>query len=60
VLKLASKYVGYTFGCLSLTLEMPFKDNAAAPDARVGWSASRSQRLGAALLDPLFRHLQRL
>jgi len=59
VLKLASKYVGHTFGCLSLTLEMPFKDNADAPDERVGWSAARSQRLGAAMLDPALRHLQR-
>lgn len=59
VLKLASKYVGHAFGCLSLTLEMPFKDNANAPDARVGWNGARSQRLGAALLDPVFRHLQR-
>jgi murein tripeptide amidase MpaA len=59
VLKLASKYVGHTFGCLSLTLEMPFKDNANAPDPRVGWNGARSQRLGAAMLDPLFRHLQR-
>ena len=58
VLKLASKYIGHTYGCLSLTLEMPFKDNADAPDARFGWSAARSQRLGAALLDPLWRHLQ--
>jgi len=59
VLKLASKYIGHTFGCLSLTLEMPFKDNADAPDARFGWSAARSQRLGAAMLDPVLRHLQR-
>ena len=59
VLKLASKYIGHTFGCLSLTLEMPFKDNANAPDARVGWNGARSQRLGAALLDPLLRHLNR-
>lgn len=59
VLKLASKYVGHTFGCLSLTLEMPFKDNADAPDERVGWSAARSQRLGAAMLGPVLRHLQR-
>jgi murein tripeptide amidase MpaA len=59
VLKLASKYVGHAFGCLSLTLEMPFKDNANAPDARVGWNGARSQRLGAAILDPLLRHLQR-
>jgi murein tripeptide amidase MpaA len=59
VLKLASKYVGHRFGCLSLTLEMPFKDNADAPDARFGWSSARSQRLGAAMLDPVLRHLQK-
>jgi len=59
VLKLASKYIGHAYGCLSLTLEMPFKDNANAPDPRFGWSAARSQRLGAAMLDPVWRHLQR-
>lgn len=52
-LKLASKYVGHTFGCLSVTLEMPFKDNAALPDTRVGWNGARSKRLGAALLPAL-------
>ncbi len=59
VLKLASKYAGHTFGCLSLTLEMPFKDNANAPDVRFGWSGARSARLGAAMLDPIRRHLLR-
>ena len=59
VLKLASKYVGHTFGCLSLTLEMPFKDNANAPDERRGWDGARSARLGAAMLEPLLRHLVR-
>lgn len=59
VLKLASKYVGHTFGCLSLTLEMPFKDNANLPDERHGWSAARSARLGADLLGPLRLHLMR-
>ena len=58
VLKLASKYVGHTFGCLSLTLEMPFKDNANAPDCRVGWNGARSARLGADLLGPLLLHLR--
>jgi len=60
LLKLASKYVGHTFGCLSLTLEMPFKDNADAPDPRTGWSAARSRQLGRALLDPLYGHLLRI
>ncbi len=58
-LKLASKYVGHTFKCLALTLEMPFKDNASAPDELVGWDGARSARLGAAMLDPMLRHLVR-
>jgi murein tripeptide amidase MpaA len=60
VLKLASKYIGHTYGCLSLTLEMPFKDNANAPDLRFGWSSARSALLGAAMLEPIGRHLARL
>lgn len=50
-LKLASKWVGHTYGCLSLTLEMPFKDNADLPDALVGWNGERSRKLGAAMLE---------
>lgn len=57
-LKLASKYVGHAFGCLSLTLEMPFKDNANLPDERVGWSGERSAALGAAMLGAVLRHLE--
>ncbi|MGB0126099.1 MAG: M14-type cytosolic carboxypeptidase [Rhodocyclaceae bacterium] len=58
MLTLASKYVAHTFGCVSLTLEMPFKDNANLPDPTHGWSAARSKRLGAALLQPALAHLQ--
>ncbi len=58
-LKLASKWVGHTFGCLSLTLEMPFKDNANLPDATHGWSGDRSARLGAAILEPLLAAVSR-
>jgi murein tripeptide amidase MpaA len=57
-LKLASKYVGNEFGCLSLTLEMPFKDNANLPDERVGWNGDRSAALGASMLQAILRHLQ--
>lgn len=53
LLKLASKYIGHTFGCISLTLEMPFKDNALLPDAQVGWNGARSAALGAAMLQPM-------
>jgi murein tripeptide amidase MpaA len=52
-LSLASKYVGHTFGGLSLTLEMPFKDNANLPDAEAGWSGARSRRLGGDVLPAL-------
>ena len=57
---LASKYVGQTFGCLSLTLEMPFKDNADLPDDAVGWNGARSARLGAAALEPFLAVLPEL
>jgi murein tripeptide amidase MpaA len=56
-LKLASKWVGHTYGCLSLTLEMPFKDNADMPDPEFGWSGARSRKLGAAILEPFFAAL---
>ncbi len=59
VLKLASKYIGHTFKCLSLTLEMPFKDNANLPDQRVGWNGARSAALGKAILQPLLLALDR-
>ncbi len=43
------------FGCLAMTLEMPFKDNANLPDPRYGWSPERSKALArdclAALLE---------
>jgi murein tripeptide amidase MpaA len=57
-LKLASKYVGHTFGCVSLTLEMPFKDNADRPDRVAGWSAARSKELGAAMVLPVLRQME--
>ncbi|MDB5776015.1 MAG: putative Peptidase carboxypeptidase [Herbaspirillum sp.] len=53
-LKLASKYIGHTFKCVSLTLELPFKDNADLPDAQTGWSGARSARLGRAVLLPIY------
>ncbi|MDP5008511.1 MAG: carboxypeptidase family protein, partial [Glaciimonas sp.] len=58
VLTLASKYIGHTFKCLSLTLELPFKDNADLPDAQVGWNGARSMRLGAACLQPILKALE--
>jgi murein tripeptide amidase MpaA len=57
VLTLASKYVSHSFGCLSFTIEMPFKDNADLPDEANGWNGERSRRLGAAILQAMLAHL---
>jgi murein tripeptide amidase MpaA len=59
-LTLASKWVLHRFGCLSLTLEMPFKDNANLPDGQAGWNGARSKRLGAAMLNAILAHLEAL
>ncbi|RJG05858.1 hypothetical protein D3870_07370 [Noviherbaspirillum cavernae] len=58
MLQLASKYIGHTFKCISLTLEMPFKDNADLSDARTGWSGARSAKLGEAMLQPILRSIK--
>lgn len=60
MLTLASKYVGHTFGCLALTLEMPFKDHIDNPHPLTGWSGARSKKLGADLLWPLLQHIESL
>ncbi|HZQ62816.1 MAG TPA: M14-type cytosolic carboxypeptidase [Casimicrobiaceae bacterium] len=56
-LSLASKWVGDRFGCLSLTLEMPFKDNANLPHPGTGWNGIRSRRLGADVLQAILAGL---
>ncbi|MFA7893043.1 M14 family metallopeptidase [Pseudomonas putida] len=50
---LACNAVGMAHDCLSLTLEMPFKDHDDAPDPRTGWSGLRSKALASAVLDTL-------
>jgi len=54
-LAMATNQIAERFGCVAMTLEMPFKDHNAAPCPRQGWSPERSKRLGreclAALLE---------
>lgn len=45
--------IAQRFDCLALTLEMPFKDNADAPDLEVGWSPERCARLGGSAIDAM-------
>jgi murein tripeptide amidase MpaA len=54
-LTMSTNQLAQRFGAVSMTLEMPFKDNDDLPDAAQGWSPERSAQLGrdcmAALLE---------
>ena len=52
-LSICTNYLSETFGCLAMTLEMPFKDNKNLPDPHMGWSPERCRKLGAANLDAM-------
>lgn len=49
-LTMAGGHVGELYGCLSMTLEMPFKDTTATPDESVGWNGPRSKTLAHSCL----------
>jgi murein tripeptide amidase MpaA len=48
-LTMAANWVAEHFGCLAMTLEMPFKDTAERPHA-AGWSHERAKCFGRAQL----------
>ena len=48
------------FGCVSMTLEMPFKDNVDLPDPVHGWSPDRCRHLASACLDALHAVIDKL
>lgn len=52
-LSMSTNQVAERYGCVAMTLEMPFKDNHELPDADFGWSAERSALLGRACLSAL-------
>jgi murein tripeptide amidase MpaA len=52
-LSMSTPQLAERFGAVSMTLEMPFKDNFGAPDPAQGWSPERSKALGRACLDNL-------
>lgn len=54
---LCTAFVAQHFGCLAMTLEMPFKDTADHPMPLTGWSPERCERLGAANLDAIWQVL---
>jgi len=57
---LCTNAMAHRFGCLALTIEMPFKDNADLPDKEYGWSDKRSRLLGASVLNPVLHVIKDL
>lgn len=52
-LSICSNYISETFDCVAITLEQPFKDNAANPMPEVGWSPQRAKVFGESCLASL-------
>ena len=51
----ASNAVCNYFDCMSLTIEMPFKDNDNLPDPAYGWSPTRSKKFGEDTLTAIYK-----
>jgi murein tripeptide amidase MpaA len=49
-LAMSTNQLAHRFGCLAMTLEMPFKDAADHPEPVEGWSPARSKHLARACL----------
>jgi murein tripeptide amidase MpaA len=54
-LALATNAIAHHFGCVALTLEMPFKDHDINPQPEFGWSPERCQGLAHACLRTIAR-----
>lgn len=53
-LAMCTNWTAETFGCLSMTLEQPFKDAADHPMPETGWSPARARALARDCLDALY------
>ncbi|MEJ2408598.1 MAG: M14-type cytosolic carboxypeptidase [Novosphingobium sp.] len=56
-LSMSTNLLAERFGCVSMTLEMPFKDHNPAADRRQGWSPERSKQLGQDCMGALLEWL---
>ena len=52
-MSMATNQLAARYGAVSMTLEMPFKDNADQPDPVEGWSPARSRQLACDCLGAL-------
>ncbi len=59
-LSMSTAQLAERFGAVSMTLEMPFKDNADLPDPVHGWSPERSRLLARACMDALHAVIDRV
>lgn len=57
-LSICTNFIAHHFGCLAMTLEMPFKDTADSPQPHEGWSPARSQHLGASNIQALLNYVK--
>lgn len=57
-LSMSTNQLAERFGAVSMTLEMPFKDNDDLPDPAQGWSPERSAQLGRDCLAALLEWLE--
>jgi len=59
-LSMSTAQLAERYGAISMTLEMPFKDNAELPDPVYGWSPDRCRLLARASLDALHAVIGRI
>ena len=59
-LSMSTAQLAERYGAVSMTLEMPFKDNADLPDPVYGWSPDRCRLLARAGLDALHAIIDRI
>jgi murein tripeptide amidase MpaA len=59
-LSMSTAQLAERYGAVSMTLEMPFKDNAELPDPVFGWSPDRCRLLARASLDALHAIIDRI
>lgn len=52
-LAICGDQIAHRFDCLSMTLEMPYKDTWEDRHSEIGWSPIRCEQLGASCLQPL-------
>jgi murein tripeptide amidase MpaA len=59
-LSMSTAQLAERYGAVSMTLEMPFKDNIDLPDPVYGWSTDRCRLLARACLDALHTVIDRI